>query len=212
LSGAERPMSEQELQNIIQGCVKQDRASQKMLYKAFYGFAMGICLRYAANRYEAAEILNTGFFKALINIKKYDETRPFKAWLGRIMTNASIDYYRTNLKVAYTDDIDTALDVSVNDSVTQKLNYDDLLAMVQQLPQGYRTVFNLYAIDGYTHDEIGEMLGINAGTSKSNLHKARHKLQQMILGKQKGETGHLDGQMTIHKIMTDNYLRDILRR
>ncbi|OCX54843.1 RNA polymerase subunit sigma-24 [Mucilaginibacter sp. PPCGB 2223] len=207
-------MSEQELQNIIQGCVKQDRASQKMLYKTLYGYAMSICLRYAANRYEAAEVLNSGFFKALTNIKKYDESKPFKAWLGRIMTNTAIDYYRTNLKVAYTEDIDTAPEVAVGDTITAKLNYDDLLALVQSLPQAYRTVFNLYVIDGYTHDEIGAMLGINAGTSKSNLHKARHKLQQMILGKDKGEPERPGegARMTIHKIMTDSYLRDILRR
>src|SRR5476651_2012557 len=110
-------MSDQELQNIIQGCIKQDRASQKMLYKTLYGFGMGICLRYAGNRYEAAEILNSGFFKALTHIKKYDESRPFKAWLGRIMTNTAIDYYRTNLKVAYTEDIDTAPEISVEESV-----------------------------------------------------------------------------------------------
>ncbi|WP_448697719.1 RNA polymerase sigma factor [Mucilaginibacter sp. AW1-3] len=206
-------MSEQELQNIIRGCVKEDRASQKMLYKTLYGFAMGICLRYAGNRYEAAEILNTGFFKALTNIKKYDDSRPFKAWLGRIMTNTAIDYYRTNLKVAYTEDIETAEDVSVGDTISAKLNYDDLLALVQKLPQAYRTVFNLYAIDGYTHDEIGEILGINPGTSKSNLHKARQKLQQMILGKQNGDTDKPDAPVAVHKmIITDSYIKDILRR
>lgn len=205
-------MSDQELQNIIQGCIKQDRASQKMLYKTLYGFGMGICLRYAGNRYEAAEILNSGFFKALTHIKKYDESRPFKAWLGRIMTNTAIDYYRTNLKVAYTEDIDMAPDVSVDESVNAKLNYEDLLALVQKLPNAYRTVFNLYAIDGYSHDEIGAMLGINAGTSKSNLHKARQKLQQMVRDQQ-GNPGRAGETMVIHKmILTDTFLKDILKR
>ncbi len=205
-------MSDQELQNIIQGCIKQDRASQKMLYKTLYGFGMGICLRYAGNRYEAAEILNSGFFKALTHIKKYDESRPFKAWLGRIMTNTAIDYYRTNLKVAYTEDIDTAPEISVDESVNAKLNYEDLLALVQKLPNAYRTVFNLYAIDGYSHDEIGAMLGINAGTSKSNLHKARQKLQQMVR-EQQGNTGRPGETMVIHKMtLTDTFLRDILKR
>ena len=151
-----------------------------MLYQAFYGFAMGICLRYAGNRYEAAEILNTGFLKVMTNIDKYDTAKPFKAWLGRIMMNASIDYYRANLKVAYTEDLDTADDIGISEIATTKLNYDELLQMVQKLPEAYRTVFNLFAIDGYTHEEIGEMLGINPGTSKSNLHKARQKLQKMI--------------------------------
>jgi len=205
-------MSDQELQNIIQGCIKQDRASQKMLYKTLYGFAMGICLRYAGNRYEAAEILNSGFFKALSHIKKYDESRPFKAWLGRIMTNTAIDYYRTNLKVAYTEDIDTAPEISVDESVNAKLNYEDLLALVQKLPNAYRTVFNLYAIDGYSHDEIAAMLGINSGTSKSNLHKARQKLQKMVKDQQ-GNTGRPGTTMAIHTmILTDTFLKNILRR
>lgn len=173
-------MGEEELQQLIKGCRQNDRKSQKMLYQAFYGFAMGICLRYAGNRYEAAEILNTGFLKVMTNVDKYDSAKPFKAWLGRIMMNASIDYYRANLKLAYTEDIDTADDVGIGEVATTKLNYDELLLMVQKLPEAYRTVFNLFAIDGYTHEEIGEMLGINPGTSKSNLHKARQKLQKMI--------------------------------
>ena len=174
-------MGEDELHHLLQGCVKQDRKSQKALYKAFYGFSMAICLRYAGNRDEAAEVLNQGFFKVFKNIDKYDHDRPFKAWLGRIMMNVSIDHYRANLKMAYTEDLEHAAHISDGDYTDKNLNYNDLLAMVQRLPQAYRTVFNLFAIDGYTHEEIGEMLNINAGTSKSNLFKARAKLKQMIL-------------------------------
>ncbi len=141
---------------------------------------MGICLRYANNRDEAAEVMNQGFFKVFTRIETYDTSRPFKAWLGRIMMNVSIDYYRANLKMAYTDDLEKAEGISDGDFADKKLNYDDLLAMVQRLPNAYRTVFNLFAIDGYSHEEIGEMLGISPGTSKSNLHKARQKLKQMI--------------------------------
>ncbi|SEN88306.1 RNA polymerase sigma-70 factor, ECF subfamily [Mucilaginibacter gossypiicola] len=174
-------MGEDELHQLINGCVKQDRKSQKMLYKAFYGFSMGICLRYAGNRDEAAEVMNQGFMKVFTHIDRFDTSRPFKAWIGRIMMNVSIDYYRANLKMAYTEDLEKAENVSEGDLTDKNLNYEDLLAMVQQLPQAYRTVFNLFAIDGYSHEEIGEMLNISPGTSKSNLHKARHKLKQMIL-------------------------------
>ncbi|SDH02018.1 RNA polymerase sigma factor [Mucilaginibacter sp. P25] len=174
-------MGEEELHQLINGCVKQDRKSQKMLYKAFYGFSMGICLRYAGNRDEAAEVMNQGFMKVFTHIDRFDTSRPFKAWIGRIMMNVSIDYYRANLKMAYTEDLEKAENVSEGDLTDKNLNYEDLLAMVQQLPQAYRTVFNLFAIDGYSHEEIGEMLNINSGTSKSNLHKARQKLKQMIL-------------------------------
>jgi RNA polymerase sigma factor (sigma-70 family) len=174
-------MGEEELHQLINGCLKQDRKSQKMLYKSFYGFSMAICLRYTGNRDEAAEVMNQGFFKVFINIERYDVNRPFKAWLGKIMMNVSIDYYRANLKMAYTEDIEMAENIGDDSMAEKNLNYDDLLAMVQQLPQAYRTVFNLFAIDGYSHDEIAAMLNINAGTSKSNLHKARYKLKQMIL-------------------------------
>src|SRR6201992_265142 len=174
-------MGEEELRQLIRGCIEQDRKCQKMLYKAFYGFAMGICLRYAGNRDEAAEVMNQGFFKVFTHLEKYDTSRPFKAWLGKIMMNASIDFYRANLKMAYTEDLDNAEHVTDGELVDRNLNYEDLLAMIQQLPQAYRTVFNLFAIDGYSHEEIGEMLNINPGTSKSNLHKARHKLKMMIL-------------------------------
>jgi RNA polymerase sigma-70 factor (ECF subfamily) len=174
-------MGEEELHQLIRGCIKQDRKCQKMLYKAFYGFAMGICLRYANNRDEASEVMNQGFFKVFTHIDRFDMSRPFKAWLGKIMMNVSIDFYRANLKMAYTDDLEKAENLSDGDMVDKNLHYNDLLMMVQQLPPAYRTVFNLFAIEGYSHEEIAEMLNINAGTSKSNLHKARQKLKKMIL-------------------------------
>ncbi|MBL4678478.1 MAG: sigma-70 family RNA polymerase sigma factor [Mucilaginibacter sp.] len=173
-------MGEAELQQLVSGCLKDDRLSQKLLYKAFYGFAMGICLRYANNRYEASEVLNQGFFKVFKNLEKYDSAKPFKAWLGRIMVNASIDYYRSNLKVAYTEELDKAEHINDNDYADKNLSYNELLDMISKLPRAYRTIFNLFAIEGYTHEEIGEMLNISTGTSKSNLHKAREKLKVMI--------------------------------
>jgi len=193
-------MSEEELQQLIKGCIKEDRKCQKLLYKGFYGFSMAICLRYTGDRDEAAEVLNQGFFKVFKNIDRYDPDRPFKAWLGKIMMNVSIDHYRANLKMAYTEDLDSAEGVSDGDYSDKNLNYNDLLAMVQKLPQAYRTVFNLFAIDGYSHDEIAEMLNINAGTSKSNLFKARQKLKQMILDadiKARSYNGNIDYSSTV---------------
>src|SRR6202012_1950168 len=174
-------MREEELHQLIGDCLKQDRKSQKMLYKAFYGFSMGICLRYTGNRDQAAEVMNQGFFKVFTRIESYDFQKPFKAWLGKIMINTSIDYYRANLKMAYAEDLDKAEHMTDGELPDRNLSYNDLLAMVQQLPPAYRTVFNLFAIEGYSHEEIAEMLNINTGTSKSNLHKARLKLKKMIL-------------------------------
>jgi RNA polymerase sigma factor (sigma-70 family) len=170
-----------ELNQHLAGCRAQDRKHQKALYKLFYGFAMSICLRYAGNRYEAVEILNEGFLKVLMNLDKFDNKKPFKAWLGRIMINTSINYYRSNLKMAQMDDLEKAEGFGHNDLPDSKLTYDDLIAMVHRLPPAYRTVFNLYAIEGYTHSEIGKLLDINEGTSKSNLFKARDKLKTMII-------------------------------
>jgi len=191
-------MGEEELHQLISGCIKQDRKCQKMLYKAFYGFAMGICLRYANDRDEAAGVMNQGFFKVFTHIESYDKVRPFKAWLGKIMMNASIDAYRANLKMAYAEDLDSAKHLTDGDMVDKNLNYEDLLKMVQKLPQAYRTVFNLFAIEGYSHEEIADMLNINTGTSKSNLHKARLKLKKMIL------EADLPTQHTNYNTRTDN--------
>ena len=173
-------MVEQELERIIDGCIEQDRHSQELLYKKLYGFAMKICLRYADNRYEASEVLNEGFFKAFTNIEKYDKSLSFKTWLGKIMYNASIDYYRTNLRWSQFVDLEKS-ETKMNDAnVEHKLDYEDLLSIIQRLPPAYRIVFNLYVVDGYSHDEITEMTGISASTSRSNLHKARMKLQKML--------------------------------
>ncbi|WP_295674082.1 sigma-70 family RNA polymerase sigma factor [uncultured Mucilaginibacter sp.] len=174
-------MGEKELQELIKCCIKQDSKCQKELYKAFYGFAMGICLRYAGNKDEAAEVMNQGFFKVFSKVGKYNDALPFKAWLGRIMINTSIDFYRSKLKLALNEDLGQAGEISDGELPDRNLNYEDLLKMVQALPHAYRTVFNLFAIEGYSHEEIATMLNINTGTSKSNLHKARQKLKEMIL-------------------------------
>lgn len=171
---------EDKLLQLLDGCKKNNRYSQKLLYQQFYNFAMSICLRYTSNQYEASEVLNDGFFKVFTNLDKYDSSRPFKAWLSRIMHNTSIDYYRANLKMAAMEDLDKAGDVETDVSIENKLGYEDLLALVQCLPSSYRVVFNLYEIDGYSHDEIAQMLGISTGTSRSNLYKAKHKLQEMV--------------------------------
>ncbi|MEI8115382.1 MAG: sigma-70 family RNA polymerase sigma factor [Bacteroidia bacterium] len=173
-------MVEKELERIIDGCIEQDRHSQELLYKKLYGFTMKICLRYADNRYEASEVLNEGFFKAFTNIGKYDKNWPFKTWLSKIIYNTSIDYYRTNLRWSQFVDLEKSEPKIHDSNVEHKLDYEDLLATVQRLPPSYRIVFNLYAVDGYSHEEIAEMTGISASTSRSNLHKARLKLQQML--------------------------------
>lgn len=161
-------------------CIRGETAGQKKLYYGFYGFAMGICLRYAQNRDEAVEILNDGFYKVLTRLERYDPDKPFLPWLARIMTNTAIDHYRSEMRHPITSDISEMEIYGAEPVINSKLNYEDLIALIQELPHGYRTVFNLYAIDGYTHEEIAGQLGISIGTSKSNLFKARQKLRAML--------------------------------
>lgn len=176
ISSSDDPLVRQ----LLDGCLKKRLEDQHKLYKHFYSYTMSICLRYAGNKYEAADILNDGFMKAFTHLHKFDGQKPFHLWLRRIMMNTAIDYYRSNLKYRNTYDLEEADHVGTEDTILAKLNYEDLLRLVQQLPPSYRTVFNLFAIDGYGHEEIATMLGISVGASKSNLFKARQKLQLAI--------------------------------
>ncbi|TWI97606.1 RNA polymerase sigma-70 factor (ECF subfamily) [Mucilaginibacter frigoritolerans] len=174
-------MSTSEIGQLINECRRKNRSAQKMIYQTFYGFAMGICLRYANNRYDAAEILNKGFLKVFTSIKRYHRRDSFKTWLGKIMVITSIGYYRSNIKTESFDNLDTTDYTTKEEYANTKLSYDDLLVKVQELSPGCRIVFNLYAIDGYSHEQISKMLNINIKTSESNLFKARMKLKEMIL-------------------------------
>ncbi|AOM79544.1 RNA polymerase sigma factor [Pedobacter steynii] len=168
------------MQEIIKGCIRKDRSSQYLLYKEFYGYCMGICKRYAINDVDAAEVLNTAFLKVFNHIEKYDANKPFKAWMAKIMANTAIDHYRAKLKFSMHDDINEYGHIGQGAAVYDQLAYDDLLSLIQTLSPAYRIVFNLYAIDGYSHEEIAETLNISVGTSKSNLSRARQKLQEKL--------------------------------
>lgn len=186
-------------ERLLKGCLNGNPACQKELYKSFYGFALAICLRYATDRDEAVEIMNNGFYKVLTQLDHYNPEKPFKPWLRRIMTNKAIDHYRSRLRFAYAADITEVEEKGVEASAYAKLNYEDLLKMVQQLPPGYRAVFNLYAIDGYTHEEIAGMLKISVGTSKSNLFKARQKLREFLNDENSAGVINLRGSDEINK-------------
>ncbi len=164
----------------IAGCLKYNKDSQYALFKHFYSYAMGICRRYARQSDEASDILNESFLKVFNHLKDYDTSKPFKSWMGKIITNTAIDYYRASLKFGQQEDVNDYEHISDDAGIYGKLAYNDLLAMVRSLSPAYQTVFNLYAIDGYNHNEIAELLGITVNTSKSNLHKARRRLQELL--------------------------------
>lgn len=173
--------SEAYVASLVEGCRKGRRASQKELYQHFYGFSMSICLRYTNDSDEAQEILNDGFMKVFTKIHTYNAERPFIFWLRRIMINTSIDYYRKQPKDVYSIEIEEVRTLSSSQAdAIDEISEQDLLKLVQDLPPSYRTVFNLYVLEGFKHEEIAQKLGIHVGTSKSNLAKARKHLQKKL--------------------------------
>lgn len=175
------------INSLLEGCRKGDRLSQEVLYRQFYGFAMSICLRYTRTREEATEVLNDGFMKVFTKSEQYDSGKPFKNWLARIMVNTALDYYRQHQKHYYHEGLDSdAHQIGVRETATSQLSHEELLGLVQSLPPAYRMAFNLYVLEGYTHEEIAEQLSISVGTSKSNLSRAREHLRT-ALNKQNNE-------------------------
>jgi len=142
---------------------------------------MGICLRYSRTREEAIEILNDGFFKIFCKLDYYSLGLSFKGWLRKVMINSAVDYFRRNEKHYGNLDISYVQYDSDQANVLDTLSEKDILAAVQQLPESYRIVFNLFVIEGYKHEEIATMLNISVGTSKSNLSVARRKLQRILI-------------------------------
>lgn len=165
---------------LLEGCKRHDRESQRMLYQHHYAYAMSICLRYSRTKEEAKEILNDGFMKVFSKVDQYNPDTSFLGWLRRIMINTAIDHYRKEVKHYDQATIEFHQPFVTTASAIEELTHQELMAMVQQLTPGYRAVFNLYAIDGYNHKEIAEILGISEGTSKSNLMKAREVLKTKL--------------------------------
>jgi RNA polymerase sigma factor (sigma-70 family) len=142
---------------------------------------MGICLRYAPNRDEAVQIMNIGFLRVFTNLDKYNKANSFKAWVGRFMINAAIDFYQTNLKIVHLRNLVMAEPIGDRELPYKDLDNQTLLTMIQRLSNNDRIIFNLFVIEGYSHEEIGSMLNISPDISELNLHKARRKLRKMIL-------------------------------
>lgn len=180
-------LSAEELTYHVEACGRNSRESQKIIYSSFYGYAMAICDRYAGNQDDAIEVLNDGFLKVFREIHHYrpayaDVISSFKGWLRKIMVYTSIDHFRKNQKHQVVTQLDNVVyEVSsFQDDALDKISYEEIIRSVQLLSPGYRTVFNLFVIEGWSHDEIAAHLGISAGTSKSNLSKARRQLQKIL--------------------------------
>ena len=175
------------LEHIIQGCVKANRDSQKQLYKLYYSFAMCICVRYSNRHAEAEEIMNDGFLKVYKKIADFVPSHQnfessFVGWIKKIFINTSIDHYRKHYKTHSLPliDIDSFEITEIAANAIDNMSYKEIIELVQKLSPTYRTVFNLYVLDGYKHEEISKQLNISVGTSKSNFAKARMNIQKML--------------------------------
>ncbi|MBI3235076.1 MAG: sigma-70 family RNA polymerase sigma factor [Bacteroidetes bacterium] len=176
-------MAELSEQEMIEGCSCGNPIAQEQLYKRFASKMFGICMRYSSNRMEAEDTLHEGFMRVYKNIDKFKNAGSFEGWVRRIMINCALKKYQQEKKLYLKqDEIDGLYDLS-DDNIPNgldRLNAADMTKMVQSLAPGFRMVFNLYAIEGYSHKEIGEMMGISESTSKSQLSRARIILQRML--------------------------------
>ena len=171
-----RSIAEEE---IISQCKTGSLKYQELLYKHFYGYAMGISLRYSLNRDDALEVVNDAFIKVFNAINNYDSDKPFKAWLRTILVNTAIDRRRKDIKFQLNVDLENAMP-AIGASAIENLNVQDILKMMKELPPIQMTIFNLYAIDGYSHDEIAEILTIPASSSRVYLSRAKEKLRTVL--------------------------------
>jgi RNA polymerase sigma-70 factor (ECF subfamily) len=180
-------LSNEELEIVLDGCRKNIRNAQKVLYYSYYRYAMSIALRYASSDENAVEMTNDAFMKIYKDLKNFvtktgKSVVMFNGWLKRLTVNACIDHIRKYSKKEMNGKVEAGLVILSDKSETaeQKLYYNEILACLQQLSPAYRAVFNLYVMEGFSHAEIAEKLNISENTSKSNLHKARHNLQQLV--------------------------------
>lgn len=165
---------------LIEGVKNGKRGCQEMLYKHFYGYAFSISRLNTYSREDAVDIMNDSFIKVFSTIHKFNSDQPFKAWLRRIIINTSIDNFRKNKKHYYLLDVVEVDPPEVDECVISKLNAEDILKLLDQLPKVHRMVFNLYEIQGFSHKEIAEKLDINISSSRTFLTRAKKKLRILL--------------------------------
>lgn len=167
---------------LVRRCSEGDVRAQELLYRRWFSYAMSVCIRYTKDEYEAMETVNDSFMKVIGNADQYDGTKPFRAWYGRILVNSAIDNYRRNAKHNFhmpLSEIETTEEAEPQ--VNAELSAQEILSLFNQLPDNYKVTFNLFEIEGYSHEEIGQMLGISASSSRSNLARAKKMLRALYI-------------------------------
>ena len=166
-------------QQLIVSCRKQDRKAQKILYDRYSPAMMGVCRRYVKNREDAEDIIVEAFFKVFTNLKQFKGSGSFEGWIRRIVVNEALMFLRKRHNFNMSIELDQ-VQIPTKMVVEDKLAAGDIMELLATLPTGYRTIFNLYVIEGYKHREIAEILGISINTSKSQLILAKKKLQTLL--------------------------------
>lgn len=171
-------MTEKEL---IEGCKKKDRMAQKLLFDRYSPKMNGICLRYLRHTEDAEDVLVEAFFKVLTNINQFKSSGSFEGWIRRIVVNECLMFLRRRHNFNMTLEVDANLKIQTDKNIEDELAAQDILHFLDQLPTGYRTIFNLYVLEGYKHREIAEMLNISINTSKSQLILAKKRLKGLLI-------------------------------
>lgn len=173
---------DENLHILIRGCQENKREAQSEIYKRFSPQLFSVCLRYSASYEDAQDTFQEGFITIFNKISQYQFRGSFEGWMRRIMVNACIEKHRNknHLYVVNEHVIPYPDESDVEEEFYENFSYEEILYLIQQLPERYRQVFNLYVIDGYSHQDISEALNISTGTSKSNLSRAREKLKELI--------------------------------
>ena len=166
---------------ILRGCLKGERKYQKMLYDKYAPKMYSICLGYARDRSEAKDILQEGFIKVFRNLKDFKVESSLDSWIWKIITNTAIDHYRQKKRLGENIESNPGADyLQIPEKSMDQIGYDNIIDIINQLPDGARVVFNLHVLEGYTHKEIAKMLNITEGTSKSQLNRAKNLLKKML--------------------------------
>lgn len=166
---------------LIESCIKGDRASQKVLYDRLAARMFPVCMRYVGDREQAEDVLQDGFVTLFTRLDTYKGEGSFEGWARKIFVTTALMNLRKKDALKMSDDLEAARSLKAEtSSQIQNLGYKELMNMIMELPAGFRTVFNMYAIEGYSHKEIGEMLGISETTSRTQLSRARISLQNKI--------------------------------